>query len=741
MKDICFQILNAQCEGEVHEILTKDYFKRGSWKPLGDIVGNYNVVENQQAHPVASLVEKTTNATDAILLKECKLRNIDPRGEEAPRSMDEAIEDFFVNDKDKQGLIEIKSDGSKTNPNLTIIDCGEGQRPEDFQETFLGLVRSKSKLGISFVQGRYHMGGSGVLPFCGEYGYELILSRSAILGGTWGWTIIRRNREAEQYEYFVHKGQIPSFEIREIEGKENGTFIKLFNYGLLHPSTITTDLRNDLDLFMFETPLPIQLIETRSELSPAVPKISTWGNRNKIKKELLDPTYQMPLIIEADFGRYGKRKLEIYIFKADGDLESGNKKTKGRLTSPEKCIFLTINGQTHATFPRRFISNDCGRKLLAKDILIHIDFSGIGGADRVDIFKPSRDSMKENIASHELVETIRKCISEDPTLKELNEIRFRKSIEKTKVGNLKTVNLLFTQLIDKNPSIRKYFKLGGKVVYTPELGKKIKDDFKPPYYPTTLQIKGWNDKKGVYTKEIPIDSTGTQMSFTLNAPDDYFDRSTSPGTLVVTPTDMLVRRKLLSGTLDLKFIPTLNAKVGETHIAILIVSRYTQEALVLKFQVKYIPPPLSTPQPSKTTSPPQPPKVADLGLPEIRDITKDKWGEEWTGEDIVKIMDTGDDSDTSKIIICVNMDANDYHEYIFKNRIMDDSKRNNVLQIYRLHIVVNSFVLYMGLKEKYKSLKDIPSINELVSENMKCLAKILLDLQLNDEILKILTAE
>ena len=259
MLEIVTELLNAKSEDEVDPLLTNEFFKKGTWKPFGDELGNYGLIENQQAHPVASLAEKITNAVDAVLLKECKLRNIDPTSKAAPESMQEAVAEFFGDYEERQNkkqelakLIRIQATGPLRSPNLFIIDQGEGQRPEDFESTFLSLLESKTrKKDINFTQGRYYMGGTGVLPYCGEKGYGLILSRSAVFDGTWGWTIVRKNRKEERYEYFLFDDQVPSFESSEFWGLKDGTIIKLFNYALPHPSTITTDLRDDLDLFMF----------------------------------------------------------------------------------------------------------------------------------------------------------------------------------------------------------------------------------------------------------------------------------------------------------------------------------------------------------------------------------------------------------------------------------------------------------------------------------------------------------
>jgi hypothetical protein len=752
MESIATELLNAQNEDEVDKILNYSFFKNGEWKPLGRLENNYAIVENQQAHPVASLVEKITNAIDAILLKECKSRKIDPAGKSAPDSMDEAVTLFFGAEEKRRTvrsrlaeLIQIRADGLKSNPNLFIIDRGEGQRPEDFEETFLSLLRSKSgKRDIKFVQGRYYMGGSGVLPYCGEKGYEIIVSRSAILGGKWGWAIVRKNREREQYEYFVSNNKIPSFDSKEFFSQESGTIIKLFNYKLEHPSTITTDLRDDLDLFIFDMYLPVHLVETRPELPTKVPRIIVDGNKGKISNnlELLESQYKMPIIIEADFGKYGKRKIEIYLFKADSDLLKEKVKTKRnrKFTTDEMAVFFTINGQTHSSFGRSFIKTRCKKPQLEKDLLVHIDFSGISGADRVDIFPPSRDRMKNTTVTKWIEETIQDCIKNDETLKTLNEIRFRKLVEKG-VVDFKFVTQFFSQLIQKNPSLVKYLKSGGKVKYVQNIGTKITGEYKPPFFPNTFKIKGWDEVKGIYTKVMPVDSQGAHILFELNAPDDYFDRSQYPGALIVNPQDMVSRRKLLTGVLDLRLKPTKGAKHGEIQPVSISVTRHSDKPLSIDFQVKYIAPTLTLPKKPVEKYPSAPPKVSDLGVPEPILVKKDDWGNydpPWTGQEIVRIQETnGNGEKTSDIAIYINVDSDDLHDYLIRNRIGEESKRETVRQWYELDILLYSFVTYIELKTKYGDNERI-QIDEIVPITMKGISKTVLDLHINEEMLKLL---
>lgn len=63
--------------------------------------------------------------------------------------------------------MQILAHGDKLNPSLIIYDDGEGQHPDNFENTFLSLLKG-NKNEIHFVQGKYNMGGSGAIVFCGE---------------------------------------------------------------------------------------------------------------------------------------------------------------------------------------------------------------------------------------------------------------------------------------------------------------------------------------------------------------------------------------------------------------------------------------------------------------------------------------------------------------------------------------------------------------------------------------------
>ena len=161
MKKLFEELFRAETESALNVIIeSNEKFKNyKNWHPLGDMDNNYSVVENQQSSPIAALVEKLTNSIDAILMKKSYENNIDPRSSIAPKSMEEAVEQFFKDScvnwnlssfaKEQSKDIQIIADGPKRDTSLIIYDNGEGQHPENFESTFLSLMRG-NKNDIKF---------------------------------------------------------------------------------------------------------------------------------------------------------------------------------------------------------------------------------------------------------------------------------------------------------------------------------------------------------------------------------------------------------------------------------------------------------------------------------------------------------------------------------------------------------------------------------------------------------------
>ena len=269
-----------------------------NWRYVGGLPNNESIVLAQQSSPIAALVEKYTNALDAILLRCCKTDGIDPRGAGAPQTMADAIEQFFGNldTKTVDELRQLAADdylvlyatGSKERPSLSLYDAGEGQLPENFPGTFCSLIAdSKTKQSykgnIPFVQGRFNMGGTGVLQYCGGRKMQLILSRvpDALAGGKsheWGFTVMcyfpGENGQNPSWKYLVDEAghvftagnsplalvprggavrNVPSPRERKVGF---GTLIKMFDYEA-PKSNICGELARKLEDYLLQPGLSI----------------------------------------------------------------------------------------------------------------------------------------------------------------------------------------------------------------------------------------------------------------------------------------------------------------------------------------------------------------------------------------------------------------------------------------------------------------------------------------------------
>ena len=226
-KSLCEALLEADGESAVIEILEgAGYWDRPEfWRHYGDVENNWGQSGNQQSLAEAALAEKIVNSVDARLVSECRMRGIDPRSDQAPRSIRDAVADFF--DDGKGGKIAtgdvIREWGRKkiralaeettlcatgTRPaslNITIADRGEGQAAKSMPDTILSLSKS-NKMYIPFVQGQFNQGGTGALRFCGKDNLQLVVScrNPALLDETadpedheWCFTVVRRERPAE----------------------------------------------------------------------------------------------------------------------------------------------------------------------------------------------------------------------------------------------------------------------------------------------------------------------------------------------------------------------------------------------------------------------------------------------------------------------------------------------------------------------------------------------------------------
>ena len=299
-KAVCLNLLAAESEKAVQEIIDSvpEMVDPTNWAAIDSRESNFNVVTNQASTGGKAATELMTNMVDAILTKEAYRTGIDPKDRKrAPRTMYDAVDHLMhvrggkLVNADKVWLRDFASKnlivgitGSRETtrtsaewPCYTFVDNGEGQHPADFKNTFLSLS-ARNKSDIPFVQGKYNMGSSGVLAYCGTKWFKLIVSRRYDSTGPWGWTLIRR-RPGDGMpiaDYFHVGGEVPTFHAhglyplhKNTRGRfdgvmlRTGTVVKLFDFRVGEKFKSFRGAREAFNENLIETILPFRIVDFR----------------------------------------------------------------------------------------------------------------------------------------------------------------------------------------------------------------------------------------------------------------------------------------------------------------------------------------------------------------------------------------------------------------------------------------------------------------------------------------------
>lgn len=561
-------LFKANTEEDVNEIITKnpDVFKSENWKPIGGNFSNYGVVKNQQSAPIAALIEKITNSIDAILTKRCIETGIDPKADEAPKSMEDAIKKFFPDHKNwdlptfrrKQAeSIQILADGPRMKTSLTIFDDGEGQHPEDFENTFLSLLRG-NKNEIKFVQGKYNMGGSGAIIFCGKKRYQLIASKRYTGDGNFGFTLIREHpfedgelqkQKETWYEYFIFEDKIPSFPITKLELKlhnrsfETGTIIKLYAYDLPagSRSVISRDLNQSINEYLFEPALPILTID-RKERYPEDRNLERelYGLKRRLEQD--DSKYIYDYFSDTYHDElFGNAKVTCYVFKNKVDNRS-IKETKETIQREffknNMSVIFSINGQVHGHYTSEFITRSLKMNLLKNHLLIHVDCTQMKYSFRKELFMASRDRLKDGDETRSLRTYLAKKLGiSQGRLAEI--VKHRKDSIALDSGDTSEMLKSFTKNLPLNSDLLKLLNQTFKLDHKKDSPKKSeknekkkhdeKEPFDPKRYPTKFKLKAKTDGEKEVAK-IPLEGEKT-IRFETDVENHYFDRVDEPGDL------------------------------------------------------------------------------------------------------------------------------------------------------------------------------------------------------------------
>ena len=572
-KEVCFSFLRAESEREVDTIVgsVPELVDTGNWHPIDGRPTNFNVVTNQASTGSKALTELCTNMVDAVLMKHAHLRGINPIGSDAPQSVIEGVRDLvqlrgarsgvlaevddprYLQEFAEKNLVIGVTGGTRRNESLcfTFVDNGEGQHPTDFEDTFLSLSKG-NKTDVPFVQGKYNMGSSGVLTYCGLHWYKLIISRRYDKSGDWGWTLVRRRPGSGMpiAEFFKTPNGIPSFSSSVLHpmvlnsGKlddkvhiADGTVIKLYDYQM-ESATSFRSIRESLNENLVSTVLPFRLMDYRQR-----PDRRRGGRRAQGVDER--PVNGMEfLLLRKDGDDEGAPDDENIIYEAGreqhiGDInhpDLGNisvraivlgRELPGWLKAPRNTsrVFHAVNGQVQFKENRAYLSSRCKFPGLKDRIVVIVDASDLSESAHNDVWKGDRENVRATGVGQLYRDEVTKLIIGSPYLKDLQQRIAREETESlVQEGQVS----LFQNLIDNDPSIAQLLP-GGSLVTLPGYvgrGDVVEDEWEGAYSPTFLDIVGSSVKEN--GADIAVDGRRT-ITFQTDVANDYLTRPDNRG--------------------------------------------------------------------------------------------------------------------------------------------------------------------------------------------------------------------
>jgi len=740
IKQFCMDLIYADSEAEVIELLKKAGFWDDPkvWRFYGDNENNFSTTGNQQSRPEAALVEKIINSVDAKLTNECLVRGIDPKGANAPADIKRAVADFF--DEGKTGElagrisewlpnkrteisrgITLAATGSKPrqgNPCFTITDSGEGQCPDDFPNTLLSLNKD-NKLRIPFVQGKFNMGGTGVLQFCGTDNLQLILSKrnpklispTNVTDGAdqWGFTVVRREnpiggRRSSVYTYLApldaenepNHGRVLRFDADKLpifpEGdkaytrqSEYGTLIKLYDYmatGFKSHILMKSGLLSRIDLLLPDVALPVRFHECRGyEGHKGSHDTTLTGVCVRLDDDKGDNLEHVPWPLEMNVSGE-KMSARIYAFK----------KGKADTYRRSEGVIFVVNGQTHGHLQTGFFRR-AGLSYIADSLLVIIDCSDFSGRAREDLFMNSRDRLRGTDLREAIEARLIEQLKDHQGLRDLKDRRRQEAIE-SKIKDNKPLGDIVQNLLKSNPILSSIF-LDGTKLSDPVKKKLVRDKevpFKGERFPSYFRFKG--HEYGYQLNRSCHINMRSRITFETDVVDDYFNRRTDYGEFQIK----LIRE---NGQIDVDDY-ALNLSNGLATLSIHLPPDSTEDEFLLyevqvtdssqlspfvnQIQLEVKAPALPDGTSGKRKKPPVDEEGSDreipggITIPEVISVKEEVWESEdppfdkYTALRIkhVETRDTGDGKGTTKEIydFFINVD-NFYLKHEIKRSIDD----------------------------------------------------------------------
>lgn len=447
------------------------------WRPVGDRENNYGQI-NIGSDPGHALVERVTNAIDAVIEKEASRRIGRGKARAIPATPREAVETWFkvpggrVNNvklAQRQSLadnvvVRLLDSGSKRQPTVEIRDKGIGLTPALLPLTILSLG-ADNKINKPYVAGAYGQGGSTALSFS-PLGCTIASRRQGDLvpqddSDLVAITFVRFNEldldlnKNGRYEYLVSPtGDVAGLDPDSLEF-EPGTSVVHFNLDIGQYSERLTQLTGSvwwlLQNTLFDPVLPLWAEEHRQSVLKGErdTRRTIAGNFTRLmddRKGKVEHDGTLQVNLGHALGDTSVR-VNYWVLKSDPDKKGAS--PIDVYVDPFRPITYTFFGQTHGTDDRRFIAERLSLPHLAKYLIVQVELDRLIPQARRELLSTTRDRLKQLSFYTLMREQISAALGQDEDLIRLNEARKEELLSKYSEQEQSKMQERFARLMDR----------------------------------------------------------------------------------------------------------------------------------------------------------------------------------------------------------------------------------------------------------------------------------------------------
>ncbi len=571
VRDLFDRLLKADAESEIIAILKEEGYwdEPKVWRYYGDQPENWATVGNQQSRAEQALIEKAMNSVDTKLISAVRIAGLPLNGAGAPQSIFEARDLLFGEElKNIEKLsksITIAATGRKTRPSISIADDGEGQTPDLMPKTILSLHKG-NKNAIPFVQGKFNMGGSGVLEFCGvDHNVELVVSKrnpkllpkdANETDGHWSFTIIRRedpgpaSPRASRFTYLAPgkadadgnrallsfaAPTLPIFPEKNqpyVRDAAWGTLFKLYEYAIRATTNMMLEggLMGRMRILLPEPALPIRFHECRDYAGDPKRSFDTpmAGLIYTLEQDRKDPKRQNvewfdKFDVDVDGEKFTGR---IYLFRKRAKDEKKNPADSYR---KDEGVVFTYNGQCQAFFSKDFFRRKAVRQdYLWESLLVFIDCSSISVRAHERLFMPNRENLRHGDLKFRLEKEVEDKLRHHKELENIAMER-RKGELSENLEVSESFEKFVADMVKKHPLLEQVLGPGFRIAnpFKPHAVESVQKPWEGIRFPTKFYFKE-RDPGAVLSRDAHANSQ-TRVAFTTDADNDYFRRDEQPG--------------------------------------------------------------------------------------------------------------------------------------------------------------------------------------------------------------------